>query len=160
MLTEEDLRIRWRSASAFVYVGVASVVVGGLVAAATRPTGLEHGSWLAAYLVLVSGVAQIGLGAGQAWLARTPPSRGTTGWELLLWNGGDVAVVAGTLAAAPPAVDVGGLALLAALVLFLAGVRRARTADGLLLVYRLLTLVVAVGIPIGLVLSGLRHGWT
>lgn len=161
MLSEEDLRARWRSASAFVYIGVASVVAGGLVAAVTRPAGLAHGPWLAAYLVLVSGVAQVGLGAGQAWLAKTAPPGGTTGAELLLWNGGNLAVVAGTLVATPPIVDVGGLALLAALVLFLAGVRRARRADnGLLLVYRLLTLVVALGIPIGLVLSGLRHGWT
>ena len=49
----------------FVAAGSSCVVVGGLVAAATGPTGFEDGSWVAAYLVLVGGVAQIALGVGQ-----------------------------------------------------------------------------------------------
>jgi len=36
--------------------GAGCVIVGGLVAAVTGPSGLEQGSWLAAYSVLVCGV--------------------------------------------------------------------------------------------------------
>ncbi len=54
-------------------VGAASVVVGGLVAAVTATAPSEHGAWLAAYLVLGCGVAQIALAAGQALLATGSP---------------------------------------------------------------------------------------
>ena len=40
-----------------------------------RPDGLGDGSWVAAYLVLVLGVAQIGLGTGQVLLAVELPAR-------------------------------------------------------------------------------------
>src|SRR3546814_20131767 len=48
--------------------------------------GFEHGSWLAAYLVLVGGVAQIALGGGQAWLADRVPRARTTRTEAWSWN--------------------------------------------------------------------------
>ena len=42
--------------------GIGSVVLGGLVAAVTEPLDLTHGSWVAAYLVLVGGVGQGAMG--------------------------------------------------------------------------------------------------
>ena len=42
--------------------GICSVALGGLVAAVAQPLDLAHGSWLAAYLVLVGGVAQGAMG--------------------------------------------------------------------------------------------------
>ena len=48
----------------------------------------EHGSWLAAFLVLVAGVAQIALAVGQAMLAPRPPSSRTLVTELIAWNEG------------------------------------------------------------------------
>lgn len=86
MVADAELAERWRAACAFVVIGAVFVVAGGLVAAVSGPTDFEQGSWLAAYLVLVGGVAQMVLGAGQAWLAvRIPPGRSTR-IEAWSWN--------------------------------------------------------------------------
>ena len=58
-----------KGAVAFGAVALLCVVAGGLVAAVTGPLRLEHGSWAAAYLVLVGGVAQGALGIAQYFLA-------------------------------------------------------------------------------------------
>ncbi|HRW41812.1 MAG TPA: hypothetical protein P5193_09740, partial [Microthrixaceae bacterium] len=84
----EILLERWPSARPFVVVGAVAVVAGGAVAAVTRPTGFELGPWLAAFLVLVGGVAQIALGAGQAWVADRVPASATVRSELAVWNVG------------------------------------------------------------------------
>ena len=126
----------------------------------------EHGSWAAAYLVLVAGVSQAGLGVGQAMLARRVPSRRVLNVELVTWNVGNAAVIAGTLLETTALVDVGGLVLLVTLVLMIRAVRGAgggtataaeagavRPAGWMLLTFRILVLVLLVTIPIGLVLA-------
>ncbi len=108
-----------------------------------------------AYLVLVVGVAQVGLGVGQALLAtRTPAGRLVTA-ELLTWNIGNAAVIVGTLAGHVVLVYVGGALLFAGLVLFVLAARgsalhwqRTRWA------FRLIVFILAVSIPIGLTLAG------
>jgi hypothetical protein len=147
--------LRRRGARPPAVVGVVSVIVGGLVAAVTTPAGWEHGAWAAAYLVLVTGVAQIGLGLGQAVLATTPPSSALVAVQVCGWNLGSAAVILGTLASAPAVVSVGGVLLVACLALLVFGVRGGR-AGPLLLLYRSLVLVLVVSIPVGLVLSWLR----
>ncbi|WP_441190891.1 hypothetical protein [Ornithinimicrobium panacihumi] len=140
-------------------IGLACIVAGGLVAAITGPTGFADGSWMAAYLVLVAGVSQVGLGAGQALLPRRPPTRARTTWQLLTWNTGNLAVITGTLTGFPVLVTVGGLGLFLALVMFLHAVRQAGTARvRSLAAYRLLVALLAISIPVGLFLSFLRHG--
>ena len=52
-----------RSDLPFRLLALARVITGGLVAAVTSPLGLGHGSWSAAFQVLVDGVLQAGLGA-------------------------------------------------------------------------------------------------
>ena len=142
----------------FVAVGLGCIVAGGLVAAVTAPTGFPAGSWVAAYLVLVAGVAQIGLGAGQSLFAVRVPSPPVVVSELLAWNVGSAAVITGTLIGSALIVGVGGLGLAVALGLFLYAVRRSR--PGLrwqLMLYRALAAVLAMSIPVGLFLSVLRH---
>src|SRR5215211_5146213 len=86
-----------RSSAAFTEFGGALVNAGGLVAAVNSAAPSAHGSWLAAYLVLVGGVSQVVLGVGhRALLAREPPWQATRA-QLLLWNAGSVAVPAGVL---------------------------------------------------------------
>jgi hypothetical protein len=51
-----------RYARAFFVVAGALVVVGGIVAAVNSASPFPHGSWLAAYLVLVGGASQVALG--------------------------------------------------------------------------------------------------
>ncbi|NMR18959.1 hypothetical protein HIR71_01750 [Cellulomonas fimi] len=142
----------------FVLVGLIAVVAGGLVAAVTGPTGLAAGSWMAAYLVLVAGVAQAGLGVGQALLAAVPPSAPRTGRQLVLYNAAGIAVLIGTVTEAVLVVVAGGAMLFAALCHFLAAARRPRTHAWYLAVYRALLAVLGVSIPVGLVLSAVRHG--
>lgn len=145
-----------------VVIGAVLVVVGGLVAAVTGPLQLDHGSWLAAYLVLVGGAAQVSIGRAPTWLRlRTSPRGGW--WELMGWNVGNLAVVVGTLTTAPFVVDAGGVILLLVLVLLLrealvgagdagpsAGRRWARWG------YAVMLAVLVVSVPIGLVLAHLR----
>jgi hypothetical protein len=142
----------------FVAVGLGCIVAGGLVAAVTAPTGFPAGSWVAAYLVLVAGVAQIGLGAGQSLFAVRVPSPPVVVSELLAWNVGSAAVITGTLIGSALVVGVGGLGLAVALGLFLYAVRRSRRGRRWqLMLYRALTALLAVSIPVGLFLSVLRH---
>lgn len=170
----EDRRL---AALPFAVLGVACVIAGGLVAAATAPNPSEHGSWAAAYLVLVAGVAQVGLGVGQAALAVRVPSAASRTAEFAAWNCGNALVIAGTLAGVTALVDLGGALLVAALALLVRGVRGARptrvaadapterAAGGSnqphrwpLFAFRALVLVLLVSIPIGLVLARTAAG--
>ena len=142
----------------FGSLGVACVLVGGFVAAAIAHAPTRHGVWSVAYLVLVAGVAQVGLGVGQALLATHAPSGGLLTAELLTWNVGNGAVVVGTLAGLTVLVYVGGALLVVGLVLFVLAARgselhwrRTRWA------FRLIVLILAVSIPIGLALATARR---
>lgn len=141
----------------FLVIGGACIVAGGLVSAVTGPLALSHGSWLAAYLVLVAGCAQIALGALQQRLAVSGPSPRVRGAQLGLFNVGNAAVIIGTLLAAPFVVDAGGLLLVAALAAFLIALRGSRPGVAVW-VFRALVIVLLASIPIGLVLAHLRAG--
>lgn len=149
--------VRWHAMSGFALVGVIAVIAGGLVAAATGPTGFTHGSWVAAYLVLVAGVSQVGLGVGQALLAAVPPSGRRRAWQLVVYNAANTAVLLGTLISSVAVVVAGGALLLLELALFLAAVRHPRTHSWHLAIYRLLLAILGVSVPVGIVLSALRQ---
>lgn len=149
---------QWLLMKPFVLFGLVAIVAGGLVAAVTRPTDFEPGPWVSAYLVLVAGAAQLGLGVGQALLAVEPPSVRRRAWQLLTYNLANLTVLVATLGENPPGVVAGSVVLLGALVLFLTVGFRARTAQWPLVVYRVLIGLLALSIPIGVVLSVLRHG--
>jgi hypothetical protein len=151
----------WPSARPFVVIGAVCIIAGGVVAAVTRPTGFELGPWLAAFLVLVGGVAQIALGAGQAWLAVRPPTRRRVASEVVAWNVGAALTVVGSAVAVPVLTTLGGIAVLYALALFLDVVRHGGTPGGSSVSRRLytgVTAVVLVSTPIGLALAWIRHG--
>lgn len=148
------------AAIAMQAIGLAAVVAGGLVAAVTDPLDLERGSWVAAYLVLVAGVAQGAMGAARRHHPEREPSR-RLGWtQLVAWNAGSLAVVVGTLVGRPLLVDAGSVLLGAALIIAFAA---ARTGPAELPVrrwffaYRLVLIVLVVSVPIGMVLSHVRH---
>lgn len=151
------LPLRWSAALPFVVLGAACVVAGGLVAAAVAMAPSQLGSWTAAYLVLVGGVAQVALGAGQAMLASPLPGRRAVAAGLAGWNLGNGAVLAGTLLGASWLADVGGVLLAAVLVLALTGIRGAvRHPAWPLHLYRALIVLVLVSIPAGLVIAAVR----
>ncbi len=137
-----------------VAIGVLCVAIGGLRSAVNSVNPTEHGSWAAAYLVLVMGLAQIALALGQALLSSTPATRRVLLVEVLTWNLGGALVLIGTLVGPAVLVDVGGILLLVTLAL----VFRSVWAPGpgprwQRLLFLVLVLVLLVSIPIGLVLS-------
>jgi hypothetical protein len=139
----------------FVIVGSCFVVLGGLVAGATGPLKLDHGSWLAAYLVLVCDASQCAIGVAQPQLAARPFPERSHWIELICWNVGNAVVVAGTLAAIPILADLGGFSLLVSLVVT---IRAVGTSSRPLLgwVYRAAMGILIVSIPIGLTLAHLQ----
>jgi hypothetical protein len=104
----------------FLVVGILCVIAGGLVAAATAPAPTEHGTWAAAYLVLVCGVAQAGLGIGQVLSTSRTPTR-LIAVQAIGWNLGNAAVLVGILATYTALIDVGGALLFVILILLAPG---------------------------------------
>lgn len=140
------------SARALTALGALGVVAGGLVAAVTGPMDWTKGSWAAAYLVLVVGVAQYVMGR----LRAADVTGDRAGWvQLAGWNLGSALVIGGTLVTTPLLVDGGSVLLVVALVLALRA-RVARVPAAAALAYRALLLVLAISIPVGMVLSHLR----
>ena len=148
---------RWRASAPLMVAGAVSIVAGGLAAAVTGPTGWEHGSWVAAYLVLVAGVAQVGLAVGQAGLAARPVTSRTVVVECVLWNTGCVTVIAGTLLSLPVAVAIGSVPLVATLAISSLAVRDPVSHRRLMLAYRALVVVLLASIPVGVALVWMRR---
>lgn len=155
----QDVGERIRAVTPLLTVGGACVVGGGLLAAATAYSTTQQTAWATAYLVLVGGVAQIGLAGGLGWLTSLVDRRVV--WAVVaLWNIGNAAVVAGQLASIPASTFAGAAALLAALLGVVAQTRRAGVAPAHPLAlwgFRGLVVLLAVSIPIGLVLAVVGH---
>lgn len=147
---------------ALILLGYAGIVAGGLVAAVTGPLGLDRGSWVAAYLVLVGGVAQLALGWVPGEVGR--PAAGRSAWAVVAgWNLGNALVILGTLTGRPIGVDAGSAALVMALVLAireLLGAGDARPEPNperrlLRRTYLGLLVLLALSIPVGIALAHL-----
>lgn len=145
----------------YLTVGVACIVAGGLLAAATAYVTTQKTAWATAYLVLVGGMAQVALGAAVAWLAPTA-SRRSAWWVLLGWNLGNAGVLTGQLAGILALTDIGTVILVASLVTVLIAVGGwggRKTADappphpGVLWAFRGLVILLAVTMPIGVILA-------
>jgi hypothetical protein len=137
-----------------VGLGALLIVAGGLVAAVNAATPFAHGSWLAAYLVLVGGVAQIALGVGRLGLPAPAPS--TQHWRLQItgWNVGNAAVATGVLAGSTVVVVAGSVPLLLTLGGFAAGTPAAWShAPRRTLAYDAFALMLAISVVIGCVLA-------
>jgi len=136
-------------------LGYACIALGGLAAAVTGPLQWRLGSWLAAYLVLVGGLAQLVVSA-QRRILRTPPTGAAATWlRVLGWPVGNAFVVLGSLTSLPVLTDIGGVVLVAVAVLALVNTRRAG-APVLAWLVRLFYLALVISVPIGLVLATLR----
>jgi len=141
--------------------GAVCIVAGGLVAAVTGPLDLDHGSWVAAYLVLVGGVMQYVMGWSRD--PSTPPSG--RGWTAVVgWNVGNALVISGVLTDRTWLVDAGSALLVLVLLIAVreavgqhgdwsAALARTSVRTG----YVALAAFVAASIPVGIVLAHLRH---
>lgn len=139
-----------------VALGGVAVVLGGLTAAVTGPFDWAKGSWVAAYLVLVVGVAQYVMGRMRP--AGRRPDR--SGWaQVVGWNLGSLLVVGGTLVATPVLVTVGSALLVVGLGHALLADLRApeRARPWVTWGYAAMLIVLLVSIPVGTILSHLRN---
>ena len=147
-----------RERLAFLAVAGVMIVTGGLVAAVNGATSFAHGSWLAAYLVLVGGVAQIALGFGSLLLPQAvcpPPLRRA---QLGLWNVGTLTVAGGVLGNLFVLVLAGSIVVAVALASFASGSGPIRNPGRSgVIVYRLLIGLLAISVVVGGVLA---HGTT
>lgn len=139
-------------------MGVIAIVVGGMLSAVTGPLDLEKGSWAAAYLVLVAGVAQYVMGIAAKHGRRTG-SASLDWWWFALWNLGHVGVIGGTVAGLTVVVFAGsGVLVLALALAFLRSLRLQHPVHRMLLIgYRVLLVLLAISIPVGMVISALRN---
>lgn len=144
-----------RTAAPFAIIGSVCVVAGGVLAAAVAHAPTEHAVWAVAYLVLVCGVAQLVVGAGQAALHSPGDSSRSRLAELLAWNLGNAGVIAGTVADQLWLTVVGSILLAVSLVVFLVASRGAGRSL-LVVIYRVVLVIVLVSIPIGIVLAIVR----
>lgn len=144
----------------FLVAGIICVIAGGLLAAATAYVTTQKTAWATAYIVLVGGVAQIGLGAGVAWLSPAAGSRWAR-WAFVGWNLGNIGVLSGQLAGLLVLTDIGTAILVAALVLVLVAARgrqgtEAPAHPAVLFAFRALVLLLAVSMPVGVILAHLH----
>lgn len=147
---------RAAAAAPFAAVGVAATIAGGATAAAIAYQPTEHLVWMVAYLVLVAGITQVVFGAGQAWLAETPPSRGMAWGQWILFNLGNGYVIGGTLSNRTWIVAAGTLLFVVAIGWFLYGVRRCRRR-GWGNAYRILLALIFLSAIAGLVISAVSQ---
>lgn len=150
------LPVEWHerlgAARPFLLTALAALLAAGFVAAAVAHEPTRPLVWMVAYLVLVAGVAQAVLGLGQAGLPeRLPPPRWRAA-EWLLFNAGNLGVIAGTLRGSPALVAAGTVLFVAALAAFLLGVR-GEGGGWLLHAFRVVLAVTCLGACVGLALS-------
>lgn len=109
--------------AAFFTVGIAFMLAGA-AAAVLNAAGLLgwYGHWLVLHLVLLGGVSQLILGAGQffstAFLATDPPGRRMVNAQLATWSAGAILVAVGVPTGHSALTDLGGGAVIAGLCLF------------------------------------------
>jgi len=143
----------------FAVAGVAAVVAGGgLASAIAAPSPTRHGVWAVAYLVLVLGVGQLVIGAGQALLAAEPPTPGVAAVAAATFNLSGAAIVLGVVTDRIAVFDAGCALLFGVLAWLLYVVRRGARRSWALWGYRAFIAVLTVSIPIGMLVTTAGHG--
>ena len=115
---------------AFFLAGLLFMVASAVVAIVHSFTGPAWLHWLALHLLLLGGVSQLVLGAGQffacAFLATDPPPRKLVAAQLAAWNTGTVIVAVGVPASLAALAELGAAAIAVGLGLFALGLRYMR----------------------------------
>jgi hypothetical protein len=141
--------LRAGGAHGFVAVAGLMVVAGGLVATVNSAAPFAHGSWAAAYLVLVGGVAQLALALGRG----PAGSRRSARAELVSWNAGNAGVLGGVLAGWPGLVTAASVMLVAALAGFARDARAGARSARHVLLYGALLAALTSSVVVGSVLA-------
>ena len=146
---------RVNSALPFLLVSALAIVSAGALAAAMAHAPTQKVLWAVAYLVLVVGVSQAVFGVGQALLATRATSVSMRVAEWILFNLGNVGVIAGTLCSSQLLVWLGTLLFAASLITFLWATRGVR-GGWAILAYRMLLVLIGGSAVVGLVLTVVR----
>lgn len=108
--------------AAFFTAALLQMLAGAAAGIAYAATGQEWLRWLALHLVLLGGISQLVLGAGQfftcAFVATDPPSRRLVGAQLAAWNLGTALIGVGVPTELAALFESGATLLGTALVLF------------------------------------------
>lgn len=151
----KQLSLPRRAALPFICGGGIYIIAAGLASAFLAHTPSYLAMWACAYLVLVGGVTQLGIGLAQ-WRLAVLPSRRYIWWVFGLFNLGNFAVLGGTLYSTNLTgqilVDVGSLSLALAMLLCLLPARKL-TRSWWSVAYVVLIGIILVSIPIGVALS-------
>lgn len=120
-----------KAAWLFCTFGTVAIITGGLLAAFSAADPTRIALWLSAYLVLVVGIVQVGIGAAMAGLAVKQTPRAQHLGTFLLFNAANAAVVTGTIVKgiAPHSIlliNIGSAAFIIALTLCLYAIRGAK----------------------------------
>lgn len=152
----------WDQRAVFKPFGVAGcigIVAGGVLASAiAAPAPTRHGVWAVAYLVLVIGVGQLVIGAGQALLPAEPPSPPVAAVITAAFNVAGGAIVLGVVTDRVLVFDLGSALLFVTLARALYSVRRGASRGWALVGYRLFLLMLIVSIPIGALVTTAGRG--
>lgn len=143
----------------FAVAGAGAIVAGGVLASAiAAPAPTRHGVWAVAYLVLVLGVGQLVIGAGQALLAAAPPTPGRAAITAAAFNVSGAAIVLGVVTDRVVVFEVGSALLFVVLAECLYRVRRSARRGWVLWAYRLFIAALMVSIPIGMLITTAGRG--
>ncbi len=130
MTLPSDTPARLLAVRPFLLTGSIAIVAGGVIAALAAHASTRPVMWLVAYLVLVVGVAQIILGAGQAGLLEALPARRWRTQQWWLFNLGSLGVMAGRLLDVRGLVSIGIALFLVAMLRFFLGMRGGKARHG------------------------------
>ena len=143
----------------FAVAGAGAIVAGGVLASAiAAPAPTRHGVWAVAYLVLVLGVGQLVIGAGQALLAAEPPTPGRAAIIAAAFNVSGAAIVLGVVTDHVVVFEAGSALLFVVLAAALYRVRRSAQRGWALWIYRLFIAALIVSIPIGMLITTAGRG--
>jgi ABC-type multidrug transport system permease subunit len=146
-----------KAAWLFCAFGTAAIITGGGLAAFSAADPSRLALWLSAYLVLVVGVIQVGIGAAMAGLAVKQTPRAQHLATFLLFNAGAAAVMTGTIVkgVAPHSellINMGSIVFVVALALCLYAIRGAKKSWWRM-GYIVLVLLAGIGALTGVVLA-------
>ncbi|MGH2832928.1 MAG: hypothetical protein ACRDK2_09145 [Solirubrobacteraceae bacterium] len=146
----------------FFRAGLGFLLAGAITWVAYALSGHEWVHWLALHLLLLGGVSQLVLGAGQfftcAFLATDPPPPRLIWTQLACWNAGTILVAIGVPTGTAVLTDAGGVLLAGGLALFVAallGMRKhsLQHAPWALRWYQTSAACLAVGVLLGVLMA-------
>ena len=145
---------------AFIVLGVLAIIVGGLLSAYSAKKPSRLASWASAYLVLIVGLAQVGIGVLVQSMTKDP-SLFLVMLAFVAYNLGNAGVLVGTIYKDRRKhyrkfVDLGGGLLVVSMVALIFVTNQAPMSWQLVFFYSIIVIIL-MSMPVGLTLSRRRN---